>query len=122
MSKCFRHTKENVQDCKHCKKWRDTFNYFKKLKCSKLTIYCAEFKHYRTGEKFYKIGLTSKSTEERFEELRERFLINIRWEVKADLYDAVSKETELLYDVQIRQGRKYVPKCKRFEGFTECFI
>jgi len=121
MSKCFRHITENVQDCKYCKKWRDTFNYFKERKCSKLTIYCAEFTHYRTGEKFYKIGLTSKSTEERFDELRERFDINIRWEVKADLYEAVSKETELLYDVQIRQGRYYEPQAK-FSGMSECFL
>ena len=122
MSKCFRHPKENVQDCKYCKKWRDTFKYFKERNCSHLTVYCAEFKHYRTGETFYKIGLTSKTTEERFDELRERFDVKIRWEVKANLYEAVSKEVNLLYDVQVKQGRAYELKAKKFSGYTELFL
>jgi hypothetical protein len=122
MSKCFRHPQENVQDCKHCTKWRETFKYFKKRNCSHLTIYCAQFKHYKTEEMFYKIGLTSKTTDQRFDELRERFDIKIKWEVKANLYEAVSKEIELLYDVQVKQGRLYVPKAKKFSGSTECFL
>ncbi len=86
-----------------------------------MAVYCAEFTHYRTDEKFYKIGLTSRSTDQRFDELRERFDIKIKWEVKADLYAAVSKETELLYDTQIKQRRLYKPKAK-FSGQSECFL
>ncbi len=119
--KCHFHPTEDRQDCKYCKKWRDTFKYFKERNCSHLTVYCAEFTHYRTQEKFYKIGLTSKSTDERFDELRERFDIKIHWEVRTDLYNAVTKEVNLLYSTQIKQRRKYEPKAK-FSGQSECFL
>jgi hypothetical protein len=118
--KCGFHPKLEQQECSYCTKWRKTFKYFKERNCSHLTLYCAELTHYRTKEKFYKIGLTSKTTDQRFDETRERFDVKIQWEVKTGLYSAVTKETTLLYSTQVDQGRRYKPKAQ-FSGQTECF-
>ena len=119
--RCSFHPEFKKQECHYCTKWRKTFKYFKERNCSHLTLYCAELTHYRTKEKFYKIGLTSKTTDQRFDETRERFVVKIQWEVKTDLYRAVCRETTLLYSTQIKQGRKYNPQAL-FGGKTECFL
>lgn len=85
-----------------------------------LTLYCVELKHYHTGEQFYKIGLTTKSVEDRFSEDIERFeIVKVHGERKLKLYDAVTKETQLLFKFH-REGRAYRPQAS-LSGYTECF-
>ena len=121
---CFRHPTEPKKGCRWCKSWYQTYNYFKAeiLKNNLehvLTLYCVKMTHYRTGEKFYKIGLTSKSVDERFDDLRERFIVDVEWNCVYPLYHAVTHEKELLYKYQVTEGRKYIPKAK-FNGQSEC--
>lgn len=119
--KCKHHIKENAQECKYCHSWRQQFRNFKKKKVSHLTLYCVQVTHYRTEEWFYKIGVTSQTLDERFDKTRERFRIDPVWEVRAPLYDALVKESQMLYDLQVLQGRRYEPRAF-FSGRTECFI
>jgi hypothetical protein len=106
-------------DCGWCAKWRDTYSYFKKRKCKKLTIYCVRLTHYRTGEQFYKVGLTSTTVQSRFERDEERFKIEILKTKELPLYEAVALETKTLYD-KFKAGLKYYPKA-RISGHTECY-
>ena len=119
MIKCKFHILEDRKGCKFCSKWRQTFRQFKRTKCSSLKLYCVKLTHYRTGEQFYKIGLTSQTIERRFNETMERFYLEVEWEVTLSLYDAVCQETNLLYHYQVIKGRKYIPKAK-IVGYTEC--
>ena len=106
-------------NCPWCRKWRKTFNYFKKRNCSELRLYCVDLEHYRTGERFYKIGLTSGTVEERFDEDMERFKLIVIAEQVLPMYEAVTNETRLLHKFH-KEGRLYRPKA-RISGFTECF-
>jgi hypothetical protein len=119
--KCKFHINENKQECKYCHSWRHAFRSFKKRNTSHLTLYCVQFTHYRTEEWFYKIGVTSQSVDERFDKDRERFDIKVIWEVRTEMYEALSKESQMLYDLQVLQGRKYNPVAL-FSGSSECFI
>lgn len=84
-----------------------------------MRLYCVKLTHYRTGETFYKIGLTADTVERRFDQELERFSMEIVHEHTFPLYEAVTKETELLYKFHC-QGRSYVPKAK-ISGYSECF-
>lgn len=118
--KCKFHTLEEKNKCKFCAKWRQTYSRFKKLGRSNIRLYCIKLVHYRTHEWFWKIGITSQTIEDRFDETMERFYLQTEWEVILPLYDAVTEETSMLYDIQIVQNRKYAPIAK-FSGHTECF-
>jgi len=119
MSKYRQCSFHNEANCPWCAKWRKTFRYFKKRGSSKLRLYCVDLRHYRTGERFYKVGLTTGTVEKRFDEDQERFELKIVKEQEMPLYEAVSKETELLYGFY-KEGRLYRPKA-RISGYTECF-
>ncbi len=119
--KCSFHILENKQECKYCHSWRQQFSNFKQKKVSQLTLYCVQLTHYRTEEEFYKLGVTSQTLDERFDKTRERFRVDPIWEVTAPLYEALAKESQMLYDVQVLQDRKYTPKAI-FSGYSECFV
>jgi hypothetical protein len=105
--------------CPWCRKWRKTFNYFRKRNCSELRLYCVELTHYRTGECFYKVGLTSGTVAKRFDEDQERFSLIELNEKLLPIYEAVTKETNLLFKLH-NEGRLYRPKA-RISGYSECF-
>jgi len=113
---CSFHRESN---CPWCAKWRKTFRYFKKRGCSELRLYCVELRHYRTGERFYKIGLTSGTIEKRFDKDMERFKLEIIAQQVMPLYEAVTEETNKLFKFH-KEGRLYRPKAK-ISGHTECF-
>ena len=119
MTECKFHVQENYKNCKFCRKWRQTYRYFKKKRRSNLNLYCVKLLHYRTHEWFWKLGLTSQTLEKRFDETMERFHVTVEWEVSLPMKQAVTKETNLLYYYQVLQGRKYIPKA-RLKGYTEC--
>jgi hypothetical protein len=108
-----------IKTCSWCKKWKKTYKYFRDLGKKDLTFYCVHLEHYRTGEKFSKVGLTSSSVEERFDVDMERFKISKYYEQVLPLYEAVTQETSVLYDLEVA-GRLYCPKAK-ISGYTECF-
>jgi len=73
---------------------------------------------YNNNENFYKIGITTRSTKERFCRTKEMpYNYKIVLEICTNLYDAVYLEQELHYD---NKNYKYEPLI-HFEGHTECF-
>ena len=75
--------------------------------------------HYRTREKFYKVGLTTGTVEQRFNLDMERFKVKTINQEIHSVYEAVTIETETLYRMY-KEKRTYRPKA-RFSGWTECF-
>lgn len=120
MSNCKFHKDQPKGHCKWCKRWHKTFKYFKKKGCENLTYYWVVMEHYSTGESFSKIGLTSKTVEQRFKDDSERFKIDIMKTKVIPLYAAVTIENHALHAIE-REGRKYNPK-SRISGWSECFI
>ena len=67
-------------------------------------------------EEFYKIGITTLTTEERFSHLKDK--ITILNEYHSNLYDVVIKEQKILRD---NKHDQYFPINKLNGGETECF-
>ena len=68
------------------------------------------------GEIFYKIGITTKSLSERFNNLPYQYIII--FEKSATLYTAFRSEQQLLNELS---SLRYIPS-KKFSGWTECFL
>lgn len=85
-------------------KWENTFAilYFVKI--------------YNQDEIFYKVGITTKSIEERFKNLK--IVIEVIKEVKTNLYNACILENKILLD---NIEHRYTPKTFLNHGNTECF-
>lgn len=120
MSSCKFHSDQEQKNCKWCRRWHKTYKYFKDRGCRKLYYYWITLEHYRTGEAFQKIGLTSKSIEKRFERDLERFRIIPQLVTEYPLYTAVTVENHILHQLHLTD-RLYNPKA-RISGWSECFI
>lgn len=73
---------------------------------------------YNEEESFYKIGLTTKTTEQRYKyfNLECNYKVEILYEEKCSLYEAWQREQQIL---RLNYQYKYRPK-QTFRGFTEC--
>lgn len=120
MRNCKFHSNYEAGKCKWCKRWRKTYNYFKARGCKKLTFYWIIMEHYRTGETFQKVGLTSQTVEQRFDHDLERFKMTVKHTREFPLYAAVTYENHTLHQLE-KDGRLYNPKA-RIGGWSECFI
>lgn len=73
---------------------------------------------YNEEESFYKIGLTTKTTEQRYKyfNLECNYKVEILYEEKCSLYEAWQREQQIL---RLNHQYKYRPK-QTFRGFTKC--
>lgn len=73
---------------------------------------------YNEEESFYKIGVTTKNTVQRYKHLNLEcdYQVEILYEEKCSLYQAWKREQEIL---RLNHQYKYLPK-QTFRGFTEC--
>lgn len=93
--------------------------YFKNTESKNIkgTLYLANFKG--SDEEFIKIGITSKTFEERFKYLylESNYEVTLIKKISLTIYEAFLLEQKLLKKYKYK---KYIPKNK-FKGHTECF-
>lgn len=114
----------NGQGCPTCSRERLLGGYTEELfrnkphiKAMQGVLYLVRFDS--DDEMFYKIGITSRSVEERFSTAsHNRYLITIIAVLHTTLYNAYQFEQEILSEYS---HLRYVPQ-KRFSGWTECLM
>lgn len=81
------------------------------------TLYFVQLENKETGEILYKIGITRRTIDKRFQKINKLYNINVIYNIKMSNIKTSLYESFILKKFK---DYKYIPHLK-FEGWTECF-